>query len=377
MIDTVCLLIPKDKMQFIEGVSNWELYSRTDTYQKFVRNPSKIEKNTGKYFPRLTGYKRRFGDDANVRIEFSVPKLLLLNNLDEVTEKDFTKIISVLYDRMAEMGVIVPKTVLKSANVSSVHYSKNIALTNGYTASYILSEINKIDLRKSFDFSKARFTNDGQCLYIHTSSHQFVLYDKIADLAKGKKRAIDKDQTLYQRSLFDQIDQATTEVLRLEVRLNQKQKLKEVLAKFGQKQAPIFSDIFSEKISKKVVLDYWHTLIKANNLAVLSLDLKPKDLLQLLIRSELKAKPNRMLYLIGLHCLVRDETGTRQLRSIIEKKSSDRSWYRVSSDLKLLGHLISKDYLRDWVKHIDQSLEDYKTFKAIDYAKSNTRELLS
>lgn len=356
-------------MKFIEGVSNWELYSRTDTYQKFVRNPSKIEKNTGKYFPRLTGYKRRFGDDANVRIEFSVPKLLLLNNLDEVTESDFSRIVNVLYDRLTEMGVVIPKSELKSANVSSVHYSKNIALTNGYTASYILSEINKIDLRKSFDFSKARFTNDGQSLYIHTTSHQFVLYDKIADLAKGKKRAIDKDQTIYQRSLFEQIDQSSTEVLRLEVRLNKKQKLKEVLAKFGQNQTPIFSDIFSEKISKKIVVDYWNTLIKANNLAVLSLDLKPKDLLQLLIRSEFKAKPNRLLYLIGLHCLARDGTGTRQLRSVLEKKSSDRSWYRISSDLKLLGELISDDYLRDWVKHIDQALKDYKTFKVNEYAK--------
>jgi hypothetical protein len=240
-------------------------------------------------------------------------------------------------------------------------------LSNGYTATYIISEINKIDLRKSFDFSKARFSNDGQCLYIHTSSHQFVLYDKIADLAKSKKRAIDKDQTLYQKSLFDQIDRTASEVLRLEVRLNKKQKLKEVLAKFGQKQTPIFSDIFSKNISQKIVKDYWHSLIKANNLAVLSLDLKPKDLLQLLIRSELKIKPSRLVYLIGLYCLARDGTGTRQLRSILEKKSSDRSWYRIAKDLKLIGEIISTDYTRDWVKQIDQKLDDYETFKTKEY----------
>lgn len=60
MIDTVCLLIPKEKMHFLLGVSSWELYSKTDEYQKFVRNPSKMEKDTGKYFPRLTGYKRKY-----------------------------------------------------------------------------------------------------------------------------------------------------------------------------------------------------------------------------------------------------------------------------------------------------------------------------
>lgn len=374
MIDTVCLLIPKDKMQFIEGVSNWELYSKTDTYQKFIRNPTKVEKATGKYFPRLTGYKRRFGDDANVRIEFSVPKLLLLNNLDEVSEKDFPLIVSILYDRMSEMGVVVGKSVLKNAKVSSVHYSKNIHLTDGFTASYVISEINKISVRKSFDFSKARFANDGQSLYIHATNHQFVIYDKIADLIKKKKRALDKDQTIYQRSLFDQIDNRLTEVLRLEVRLNKKQKMNEVLLKNGGNKDPTFSDVFSRKISQKVVCDYWQTLIKGNNLAVLSLDIKPKDLLNMLMRSELKPKPVRAVYLVGLHCLAKDSNGTRQLRSILEKKSTDRSWYRMSNDLKELGRLVSEDYLRDWVKQIDQKLKDYKTLKTLDYErqKKNT-----
>lgn len=369
MIDTVCLLIPKDKMRFIQGVSNWELYSKTDTYQKFIRNPSKVEKDTGKYFPRLTGYKRRFSDDANVRIEFSAPKLLLLNNLDEVSETDFNKVVDVLYDRLSEMGVVIGKSVLKSAKVSSVHYSKNIHLTDGFTASYIISEINKINVRKSFDFSKARFANDGQSLYIHATNHQFVIYDKIADLSKEKKRAIDKEQTLYQRSLFDQIDNRLTEVLRLEVRLNKKQKMNAVLVKNGGIKDPLFSDIFRNNLSQKIVCDYWHTLIKGNNLAVLSLDIKPKDLLNMLMRSELKPKSVRAVYLVGLHCLAKDGNGSRQLRSILGKKCSDRSWYRMSNDLKDLGCLISEDGLRDWVKQIDQKLKDYKTFKSNNYAK--------
>ena len=52
MIDTICLLIPKDQMSFLQGISNWELYSKTDHYEKFVRNPSKAEKETGKYIKR-------------------------------------------------------------------------------------------------------------------------------------------------------------------------------------------------------------------------------------------------------------------------------------------------------------------------------------
>ncbi len=135
-------------------MSSWELYSKTDEYMKLVRNPSKAEKETGKYFPRLTGYKRRFSQDANVRMEFSVPKLIFLNNLDELENKDFSKVIDTLQDRLQTMGVIVSKIILQNASVSSVHFSKNIKLEDGYTASHLICEMNKVNLRKSFDLRR-------------------------------------------------------------------------------------------------------------------------------------------------------------------------------------------------------------------------------
>jgi Holliday junction DNA helicase RuvA len=152
-------------MRYLSEVASWELYSKTDQYAKFVRNPSKAEKETGKYFPRLTGYKRQFSQEANVRMEFSVPKLLYLNNLEELEDKDFPKVIEALQDRLKTMGVIVTKSVLENASVSSVHFSKNIVLQDGYTVSHLISEMNKVNLRKSFDFAKTRFINDGQSLY--------------------------------------------------------------------------------------------------------------------------------------------------------------------------------------------------------------------
>jgi hypothetical protein len=128
MIDTICLLIPKDKMIYLSGESSWDLHSKTEQYSKYVRNPSKTEKETGKYFPRITGYKRSFSQDQNTRIELSLPKLLYLNNLDELEDNDFPEIIEVLQERLKIMGVIAEKEVLESASVSSVHFSRNILL---------------------------------------------------------------------------------------------------------------------------------------------------------------------------------------------------------------------------------------------------------
>ena len=197
MIDTIRLIVPKADMSFVAGI-NWELYSKAEQYDKFVRNPTKAMRDTGLYFPRLTGYRRGFRDDANVLIEFSVPKLLYLNNLDELEDKDFPEVIRVLRERLRTMGIMILSTVLEKASVSAVHFSKNILLKDNYTASHLISEMNKVDLRKSFDFARSRYINDGESIHAHTKAHQLVIYDKVADLTKDKKRVIDKDQTTYQ-----------------------------------------------------------------------------------------------------------------------------------------------------------------------------------
>jgi len=47
MIDTICLLIAKEKMTYIDGVSNWELFSKTDQYASLfvilVKQKKKLE----------------------------------------------------------------------------------------------------------------------------------------------------------------------------------------------------------------------------------------------------------------------------------------------------------------------------------------------
>ncbi len=376
MIDTVCLLIPKDKLIALEmssyGVPTWSLHSRTGQYDKYVKNPSKRDKEGGRYFPRLTGYKRKgFAQDTNVRIEFSVPKLLYLNNLDEVENKDFAEVIETLQDRLMDMGISVTKSVLQNASVSSIHFSKNILLEDGYTATHLISEMNKVNLRKSFDFAKTRFMNDGESLYAHTTSHQLVIYDKMADLSKDKKRAIDKDQTPFQLSLFAELKKAPElqEIIRFEIRLNHKQKMNKVLENLGYAKNPTFKQVFNVGMSKKVVNDYWKKLIKERNLGLFSISVSIKDVLRTLFLADKKLKSKQAIYLLGLFMLAKDENGMRQLRSIVSKRSHDRTWYRIVKDMQQASELITKNKLRDWVTQIDKKLEDYKPYKTKKYER--------
>src|SRR3990167_6292545 len=93
MIDTVILSLPKTKIITLDlttsGVRPWDLQARTQVYDKFVKNPSPRDKQTGRYFPRLTGYRRKNRKlewESTLKIEFSAPKLLYQNNLDELTD---------------------------------------------------------------------------------------------------------------------------------------------------------------------------------------------------------------------------------------------------------------------------------------------------
>lgn len=369
MIDTVCLLIPTYEINHIFSMPDIEIYSNKNKQDKFIRNPNKTEKLTGKYYPRLTEYKKGYYNCASLRIEFSASKLLYLNNLDELEDSDFPLVIETLQKRLREMGMVIGKLELENASVSSIHFSKNILLKDGYTSSHLISEMNKVNLNKSFDFARVRFTTDGQALYAYTNSHQFVIYDKIADLRKGNKRAIDKNQTAKHKNIYTEFkkEKELKEIIRFEVRISKKKKLNNLVESLGYKKNLTFKELFNTEISKKVINNYWNNLIKSHNLGTFSITLSSKDMLQNILLGNKNLKPKQAVYLFGLITLSKDTEGIRQLRSVLSSNKSDRTWYRIVEDMKQVNETVTKNEPRDWVKQIDKSLEEYKPYKIKNY----------
>ncbi len=365
MIDTVILTVPREKLFDIAGALPWELKDRRGGYEKWIKNPSTENKATGLKFPTLTGIKRKTGVKewvSTVKIEFSVAKLLFLNNLDELEEKDFSKVIAILCERMQQMGVIVSKQVLENAEVSAIHYSRNISLLNGYTAQYAILELGKINLNKRFDLTKARYVNDGQSITIFSALHSFVIYDKIADLKKSSKRSIDRDQTSYQQSLFSELNKLQ-EVLRLEVRLSKKQKLNSVFMKLGFAKDPTFRDAFSLKKSQAVLKYYWDTMIKNNATALFAYSMTPNELLVQLFLARKTMKPKQAFALLGFMLAAKEGNGMRETRSIISKYSDDRTWYRFVAEYKGISRELAKLRPRDWLDQVEVQLREYKAFR--------------
>lgn len=366
MIDTVILSINRDQVKILTESgrlgTHWELTGKTAMYEKWVRNPKRAHKDTGNYYPRITGYRRNQASES-MRIEFSAPKLIFGNNLDELCDEDFPKVIRALVSRLYELGVIVKAEIIENAEVIGFHPSKNFPLTDGYTSGFVVRELSKINLGKRFDLNKADFRNSGQSLQGYTASHSIVFYDKMADLAKPEKRAIDKDQTMSQLSLFQQIknESPDLEILRLEIRLSQKQKMRSVLKKLGMKERVTFRDIFSSNLCKQIVTDYWETIVADKNLFLFDLASSPKQVLKNALSNGSKSK--EAVYLVGLSVLSQAEGGMRELRSVIEKKSGSRGWYRIAEGFKTLNAEIAPKQCHSWVQQINTGLAKFSPFK--------------
>lgn len=368
MLDTVILIIPRSGYLITNHdkftPSTQGMFESPKPYFKYINNPTKEDKTKGIYKPRLTIINR--GNSFDLKIEFSASKLLFDNNLDELEESDFEAVVEKLKQRANEMGVKIYTNFIKNANVSSFHPSKNIVLSQGYTSTFVIQELSKINLHGKFDLEKTSFRNNGQSLQFYANSHSFVFYDKITDLGKPEKRAIDKEQTKYQSSLFDWIKKENKglEVLRFEIRLSKKQKMNSVLKEIGYSANPLFKDIFKKEMCQRILNLYWNKFF-ANNLFLFSASNKPQRMLEKIFSVYPNLKTKQAIYLMGLYALGKDEQGIRGLKSILPKEQ----WTRTSKDFKKFQDSKFNQGLHGFVGDIQKNLEEFEALKYTDKSK--------
>jgi len=269
MLDTIVLSIPKGQYTIFDHdkfepstrpLFDYNALPRPKNLAVFKQNPTKEDKYNGIYKPRLTITNRLTprGWELPLRVEFSIPKLIYGDNINEVKETDFEQVADTLTKRLAEMGVRVFRLFLDKVPVSNINFSKNFALSNYVSTSLILKELEKINLNDKLDLNKTHFRNEGRAVYYYASNNHIIFYDKMADINRPVKRAVDKDKTLQQMSLFETFkkEKMKNDIIRFEVRLNQRQRLKSALKQAGFNEDPTFQSIFNESLAQKVLLGY-------------------------------------------------------------------------------------------------------------------------
>ena len=333
------------------------------------QNPTKTELKTGNYKPRLTLTKRKShaGYAITLRCEFSAPKLLYGNNFTELLDTDFTKLLDRLQRLLAAMGVQVRKDTLKYANISAIHYSKNIPLTDYTSCALILGELGKINLNQRLDLAKTDYRNGGHAIRYHANSYELAFYDKIKDMQQAnisEKRSLERDNAM-QKDLFAQITTIKPlEVLRMELRLGNRTKIKSLLKTANIDSTLNFESLFSKRIAQTLLLHFWCIISKDIPTLALS-QFKPEDTYHaLLTETEGMAKPAKLLQQIGALAVIQN-VGMRGLQSLVTSHSNARTWQRLKKELENLSLTANMKYAA--ISNVQRCLEAFKPLKIEEY----------
>jgi len=344
MIDTVTLRLKESEFKILDHKRfspNSEglfvpPYSRMGgrAYLDCYQNPSKADFKKGNYKPQLTLRKRWIDGEPQIflYIQFSAPKILYLNNFDELNNEDFPTICCELQAKLLSMGVLTSSEKIAKAQVTKIHYSKNILLPPFVIPYMIMKEVRKIDFDLRYDLAEKDYLNSGQSLRFHTKEFEFILYDKKKDLEKAKKgeKSIDKDPEV-QLNLFEKfVPKKSFEILRLELRLNTSNKIKKELS--SKVENYTFQQLFNSDISTYILNKYWDLILENYQLINFDIDNKEKFLASFLINN-----PNcKITTALSTYAFLEyiKELGIRRFRGILEHKFDRRSWYSLKSKIK-------------------------------------------
>lgn len=374
MIDTIKLELSQSMYTILDHTkftpSTFEMFS----YGPFEKgskissnqNPTNKDKKACIYRPRLSIRRRQLkhlGYQNTLYVEFSIPKLVFGNNFDELQNKDFERVIKELTNTLKEMGVLAYSSQLPQAKVSSIHYGKNIVLEDYTTPYTYIKALRQLDIRKTHDINQTDYRNSGLSFKAHTNLFEFAFYDKIKELEKSnfsEKRSLDKDD-YCQLSLLDYFatkekNEKPFEVLRLEMRLNNRRKIKQHLKKQKLLENVEFQYLFDQDLAQQFLLSFYENLVKQYIPTY-----EKKSILQTFENikvSNPEIKNGKLLKLASSQVII-NEIGVREFRNLID----NATWYRLKRHLIRLKDTKQTNYLQrlknELLKFTPVSLVDY------------------
>jgi len=369
MIDTIAIMLSKDDFKITnhnaftpstQGFFSHPFLPMSRGFFSCIQNASAEDKKKGIYKPQLTITKRirKGGYNLALKIQFSAPKLLYGNNFDELENNDKEKVLKTLQSRLLDMGIEVSLDKLLLAELGAVHYGKNIILNTG-SVSLVNRMIAKMNISKRLDISKTDFRNDGHAIRFHTNTYEMTFYDKVKDLQQAKiseKRALENDNYL-QNNLFTKEERSKLQVLRIEIRLNTKKKIREHLLKNGcNPKATNFNALFNKEFARKVLLSFWNKYITPSISTVILAEENKEILYYNLIHKGYNNK--KATYLVGALSIIKDS-------SIRAYKETNTTFYRIMKELETID--LSENFLYSVFKDIKNSLDKMESIKLKDY----------
>ncbi|MBR2543595.1 hypothetical protein IKF03_03335 [Candidatus Saccharibacteria bacterium] len=331
-------------------------------------NPSKKDG----YMPRLTLYKRavRGGFLYLLYIEFSAPKIIWNNNFTEIEEDDFDMLCFGLSYYLHRMGVNITDEELKKCQVKTIHYGKNIILTNYMTPAMIINHAAKANITLKKRVNTTTYLNGGRGLHIYTNEQGVCLYDKIAELKIAKqteKGNIEKD-SWCQLDMLKKIEtdiKQPFQVIRLESRLGTKNAIRQRFSKLKIQipTNPNFEDLFKADLGKAVILNELGAL-EAAVPPFIGCREPPEAIAEHLRILNPKAKARDIALVMGIIEISRN-IGLRDTRLLIGAHDSSE-WRYIKNKYETLKMPAAP---LDYFKEARNQINDFEPVKLENYIK--------
>lgn len=339
MIDTVVLILNQDQFKILDydrftpsarGLFEPPFYKLGKS--GIIRCHNNPSKKSHRYLPKLTLMKRMAsgGYSLSLRVEFSLPKLIYGNNFAEIDPQNLPNLNTLFDSKSLEIMGVSFALPLEKTSVGAVHFCKNIILPKHITSSMVINEIGKVSLTKRLDLNKTDFRNNGHAVKFHANSYEVAFYDKIQDLRQSfisEKCAIETDNH-WQQDFLKTLPK-DLQVLRMEVRLNTRRKIKCLCERLGQRVPETLSELFHKDLAKAVLLHFWDFVERELKVVNLTRE-RSENLFQQLVLSGVK--PNKALQIVGAMAVI-ESVGIRGLKSLMTQ-ASYKTWQRIQKEIK-------------------------------------------
>ncbi len=350
----------------IEDLTRTERQSVHPYLRHFVLHPKRERYYQPKVEMFETLNKERNAVRYILKVEFSIPKMLYGNNLQEATEASKNTVFSTLVSSLARIGVDVSDETVAAAGVSAAHFCKNVLLPKDVRMREVLNELSRVDISKAVDVRSKYFKNGGCVLSIYSGTIERVFYDKIADAIRPKNKRTDKKHVSRERSLIDEHDLKGREMFRYEYRIKKAQTVKRdlnVALKRDGKTPVVFADLFTPDLWKTMVQTSWRTLVQRpeNQLALLG----ATDNLSLLTHifaptGDTSAHSmNRAFISYGIACAIRDHGAKEVRRVVFSGRNSDHS-ERLTRKIEAAAALTRGLPYSAAIAYVDADLERFE-----------------
>ncbi len=386
MIDTVSLKIKypdfqvKDPYFFYPPLAIQKVqdlppgWNARHLFKEYIQNPTREDKFADKNKPRLTIRRRLENNDLthHLYVEFSIPKLLFGENLQEVSNNHFSEVIQTLRCYLEEMSVIVSEETIRKSIVNVAHFSKNIRLEYpATTVREVLNELRKAEPDGKMEVNHREYRNDGESLYFYTTKHNIIFYDKIKDMEKSRNISVDKNKTKKEKKMAKEQEDLKGQVLRMEVRYtDQKQVTKAVSNLLGRTlEFVTFEMLFDRELCRKALLKNWEDIVnRPSSQLSFKTAVTPEEVLNVLIRKAMEKEStvhtlNTVLISYALQRLASD-VGIKTLRNKLLKFWSDKSCTtRLDQKIEQSAVLLEDVPLIEPIAYVQAKLEEFKDYE--------------